>query len=72
MKRSGAKSCPYCGKPAPWENNPFRPFCSGRCRLIDLGNWASEKYRVPSSQPPDGSSADEWGDSVPPDGKEGE
>ena len=27
--------------------NPFRPFCSERCKLIDLGQWASESYRVP-------------------------
>jgi uncharacterized protein len=29
-----------------WEGNSFRPFCSERCKLIDLGNWASERYRV--------------------------
>jgi len=29
-----------------WEGNPFRPFCSERCRLIDLGRWASEEYRL--------------------------
>jgi endogenous inhibitor of DNA gyrase (YacG/DUF329 family) len=27
--------------------NPWRPFCSERCRIIDLGNWAAESYRVP-------------------------
>jgi endogenous inhibitor of DNA gyrase (YacG/DUF329 family) len=30
-----------------WEGNPDRPFCSERCRLIDLGAWASERYRIP-------------------------
>lgn len=50
MKEIKSKKCPHCGKPAAWENNPFRPFCSQRCRIIDLGNWASEKYRVPLSQ----------------------
>jgi len=30
-----------------WHGNPFRPFCSERCRLHDLGNWASERYHVP-------------------------
>jgi hypothetical protein len=30
-----------------WEGNPDRPFCSQRCRLADLGNWAAERYRVP-------------------------
>jgi endogenous inhibitor of DNA gyrase (YacG/DUF329 family) len=39
--------CPICGKPTVWEDNPDRPFCSERCRVIDLGNWASEDYRVP-------------------------
>jgi endogenous inhibitor of DNA gyrase (YacG/DUF329 family) len=39
-------NCPICGKQvAP--GNPEQPFCSQRCRLIDLGNWASEKYRIP-------------------------
>jgi endogenous inhibitor of DNA gyrase (YacG/DUF329 family) len=38
--------CPICRKETAWENNPFRPFCSERCRLIDLGKWASEDYRI--------------------------
>ena len=29
-------------------DNPFRPFCSERCKLIDFGNWADGNYRVPS------------------------
>jgi endogenous inhibitor of DNA gyrase (YacG/DUF329 family) len=40
-------ACPNCRKPAPWEGNPFRPFCSERCRMIDLGAWVNEEYRVP-------------------------
>ena len=41
--------CPTCGKTVEWsEKNPFRPFCSDRCRQIDLGAWANEEYRVPS------------------------
>jgi endogenous inhibitor of DNA gyrase (YacG/DUF329 family) len=40
--------CPQCGGEAPWSpENPYRPFCSERCKLIDLGAWASETYRVP-------------------------
>ena len=39
--------CPVCKKQTLWENNPFKPFCSERCRLIDLGKWASEDYRIP-------------------------
>jgi endogenous inhibitor of DNA gyrase (YacG/DUF329 family) len=38
--------CPICKKDAVWEGNPFRPFCSDRCRLMDLGKWASEEYRI--------------------------
>ena len=41
-------SCPYCGKSVEWTAaNAWRPFCSERCRRIDLGAWATEKYRVP-------------------------
>ncbi len=38
--------CPICKKPVAWEGNPDRPFCSERCRIIDLGNWSAEDYRV--------------------------
>lgn len=41
-------SCPTCQKPGTWtDKNPCKPFCSERCRLIDLGAWASEAHRVP-------------------------
>ena len=39
--------CPACRRLTPWDGNPFRPFCSERCKLHDLGNWASEHYRIP-------------------------
>jgi len=40
--------CPNCGKNVLWTpENAWRPFCSERCKLIDLGAWASERYRVP-------------------------
>ena len=40
-------SCPRCGAPVQWgAESPFRPFCSERCKMIDLGAWASEEYRV--------------------------
>ena len=38
--------CPVCKKESIWEGNPFRPFCSERCRLADLGKWAAEEYRI--------------------------
>ena len=41
-------NCPQCATPALWHSdNPFRPFCSERCKLIDLGQWATESYRIP-------------------------
>ena len=40
-------SCPQCARPALYApENRWRPFCSERCRLIDLGHWANESYRV--------------------------
>jgi uncharacterized protein len=40
-------ACPTCGKEMEWDpKNRFRPFCSERCKLIDLGKWANEEYRV--------------------------
>ena len=38
--------CPYCGTLSPWQDNIYRPFCSERCKLIDLGAWANEDYRI--------------------------
>ena len=39
--------CPTCEKEIPWnKDNPYRPFCSERCKLIDLGEWASESHRI--------------------------
>jgi len=39
--------CPICKKPVVLKSNPFRPFCSERCKLIDLGRWADNKYYIP-------------------------
>ncbi|MBO3276740.1 DNA gyrase inhibitor YacG [Pseudomonas schmalbachii] len=42
--------CPTCGAPVEWnEKSPNRPFCSDRCKLIDLGAWASEDHAIPGS-----------------------
>jgi endogenous inhibitor of DNA gyrase (YacG/DUF329 family) len=39
--------CPTCGKKVEWtESSKFRPFCSERCKQIDLGSWAEEKYKI--------------------------
>ena len=41
-------SCPQCGKPVAWgPESKWRPFCSERCRLIDLGQWFSEEHAIP-------------------------
>ena len=44
-------NCPTCKKVVYWtEEFPYRPFCSQRCQLIDLGEWANESYSIPVSQ----------------------
>lgn len=53
--------CPTCGKPVLWApEQKWRPFCSERCKLIDLGEWFSEERRIPGApaMPPD--SKDEY------------
>ncbi|MBI3562664.1 MAG: DNA gyrase inhibitor YacG [Gammaproteobacteria bacterium] len=43
--------CPGCGKTLLYSTaNPFRPFCSQRCRLIDLGAWAGETHQIPGER----------------------
>lgn len=44
--------CPICKKPVTVQD-PFMPFCSERCKQIDLGNWASEKYVIPAPLNPE-------------------
>jgi len=39
--------CPTCHRDLDWDNAPFRPFCSERCRLIDLGAWLSGQHAIP-------------------------
>ena len=49
-------ACPTCGKAVPWSAaSRWRPFCSERCKLIDLGEWLSEEKRIPgeAAAPPD-------------------
>jgi uncharacterized protein len=50
-------ACPHCGNPVPWvAESRYRPFCSERCKLIDIGAWASGAYCVPGK---DGSLPDD-------------
>jgi len=60
--------CPRCGKETESTGNPYRPFCSEHCRLIDLGNWISGAYRIPTKN----SDEDEDGESPSRDGSEKE
>ena len=40
--------CPTCRRRVAWsEESPYRPFCSDRCRLIDLGAWFAEQHKIP-------------------------
>jgi endogenous inhibitor of DNA gyrase (YacG/DUF329 family) len=51
---SARVKCPTCRRELDWQNAPFRPFCSERCRLIDLGAWLSEQRAIPDDgAPPD-------------------
>jgi endogenous inhibitor of DNA gyrase (YacG/DUF329 family) len=55
--------CPHCGKAVEWSPaSRFRPFCSERCKTIDLGAWASESYRIPGEEPTE----PESGERAPP------
>jgi endogenous inhibitor of DNA gyrase (YacG/DUF329 family) len=52
--------CPTCGQETVWsKENPWRPFCSERCRLIDLGAWATETHRIPGEKIKPDSDAEE-------------
>ena len=44
--------CPRCGDVSTWEGNEFRPFCSERCKMIDLGAWATDEYKLPTQDTP--------------------
>jgi endogenous inhibitor of DNA gyrase (YacG/DUF329 family) len=39
--------CPTCGNPFEFDDSPAKPFCSERCRLIDLGGWLNETHSIP-------------------------
>ena len=50
MSQTPVVTCPTCGAPVEWNaSSIFRPFCSDRCKLIDLGAWASEEHKIPVS-----------------------
>jgi endogenous inhibitor of DNA gyrase (YacG/DUF329 family) len=43
--------CPTCGAVVEFQGNKFRPFCSERCKLLDFGAWADERYHLPAENP---------------------
>lgn len=66
---TGARTirCPGCGGPSVYAaDNPFRPFCSARCKNNDFGAWASEGYAVPADPEPDADAPDAGADRPDP------
>lgn len=54
LSKKTVVSCPQCGASVAWDAaSPFRPFCSERCKMIDLGAWATESYRIPVEEEKD-------------------
>lgn len=52
-------TCPICAKPArPRSKNPSAPFCSARCKQIDLGKWLNQEYRIQTNEVEDDTSND--------------
>jgi uncharacterized protein len=64
MSQPTLVNCPTCGAPVEWSAaSPNRPFCSDRCKLIDLGAWAAEEHKIPAHEESD----DElFSESLPP------
>lgn len=53
-------ACPTCKKPVRWTSEEkFKPFCSERCKLIDLGDWATEAHKIPGEELDDPSEEEE-------------
>jgi hypothetical protein len=59
------RPCPICRKPVVWETSNWRPFCSERCKIKDLGAWSSEAYRVPER--PSEEDGEGWTEAENPD-----
>ena len=62
-------ACPTCGVSVVWgKASPWRPFCSERCKMIDLGAWATERYRLPVVEDKDEPESGAPGDDSAPRG----
>lgn len=53
MAKSARVPCPICGAENEFFAEPLGPFCSRRCKLVDLGKWLGEEYRVSEPLRPD-------------------
>ncbi|MGH8281240.1 MAG: DNA gyrase inhibitor YacG [Gammaproteobacteria bacterium] len=54
MEDAQIVTCPHCGKQVPWTvESEWKPFCSERCKLIDLGDWLLEKHAIPGDTQPE-------------------
>ena len=63
MPEPRSVSCPRCGAAVVWTPaSRWRPFCSERCKMIDLGAWATESYRIPVVERPDDDPDDDGAD----------
>ena len=51
MAQARPTKCPTCGKMGNWFDHPFGPFCSRRCKLVDLGKWLDEENVIPGPLP---------------------
>jgi hypothetical protein len=57
-------TCPICDEPRVRADTPYRPFCSERCQLVDLGRWLNEDYRIPGEPVAESNGSD---DAIAPD-----
>jgi hypothetical protein len=55
-----SRTCPICGEPALTVGDPSFPFCSRRCKLVDLGNWLGENYRFQEDHERPSTSDGDW------------
>jgi uncharacterized protein len=55
--------CPICDRPSPpRKDNPSFPFCGARCKMVDLGKWVNEEYRIPVEADDGGNEGEETAD----------
>jgi uncharacterized protein len=61
MKETLTVKCPTCKHTVAWTDaEPFKPFCSERCKMIDLGDWATEAHKIPGEPVDEDSETDDF------------